>query len=76
MELSEPLNLLPQGMAKDSLAEGSDRKLHEWTSETAEQVRSQVAEIIELADEGLIGVARSRTVEQEVLDSLDEPKSR
>jgi len=60
----------------DSLAEELDRKLHEWTSETAELVRSQVAEIIELADEGLLDVARSRTVEQEVLDLLDEPKSR
>jgi hypothetical protein len=35
-----------------------------------------VAEIIELADEGLIDVARSRRVEQEVLDLLDEPTSR
>jgi hypothetical protein len=76
IDLSDPLNLLSQGMAMDSLAERLDRKLHEWAPETAEQVRSQVAEIIELADEGLIDVARSRRVEQEVLDLLDEPTSR
>jgi hypothetical protein len=60
----------------DVVAERLDRKLREWSPETAEQVRSQVIEIIELADEGLLDVARSRQVEQEVLDLVDEPTSR
>jgi ABC-type sugar transport system ATPase subunit len=60
----------------DVLAERLDRKLREWSPETAEQVRSQVVEIIELADQGLLDIARSRKVEQEVLDLLDEPTSR
>ncbi len=32
-----------------------------------------VTEMMELADEDVLDVMRSRTVEQEVLDSLDEP---
>jgi hypothetical protein len=60
----------------DVLAERLDRKLREWSPEIAERVRSQVLEIIELADEGLLDIVRSRTVEQEVLDLLDEPTPR
>jgi hypothetical protein len=60
----------------DILAERLDRKLREWSLETAEQVRSQVLEIIELADAGLLDLVRSRRVEQEVLDLLDEPTTR
>jgi hypothetical protein len=60
----------------DLLAERLDRKLREWSPETAEQVRSQVVEIIELADQGLLDIVRSRQVEQEVLDLLDEPTTR
>jgi hypothetical protein len=60
----------------DVLAERLDQKLQEWSPETAEQVRSQVVEIIELADQGLLDLVRSRKVEQEVLDLLDEPTSR
>jgi hypothetical protein len=57
----------------DALVERLDRKLREWSPETAEQVRSQVAELIELADQRLLDIVRSRKVEQEVLDLLDEP---
>ncbi|QEH39201.1 hypothetical protein OJF2_78150 [Aquisphaera giovannonii] len=60
----------------DTLAERLDQKLREWAPETAEQVRNQVAEIIELADQGLLDLVRSRRVEQDVLDLLDEPASR
>jgi hypothetical protein len=60
----------------DGLAERLDRKLREWSPETAEQVRSQVLEIIELADQGLLDIVRSRKVDQEVLDLLDEPTPR
>jgi ABC-type sugar transport system ATPase subunit len=60
----------------DLLAKQLDKKLREWSPETAEQVRSQVAEIIALADQGLLDIMRSRRVEQEVLDILDEPTTR
>ncbi|HEY2412739.1 MAG TPA: hypothetical protein VGI40_10880 [Pirellulaceae bacterium] len=39
----------------------------------ASQVRTRVSEIIEVADRGLLDVVRSRRVEQEVLDAVDEP---
>ena len=60
----------------DVLAERLDKRLQEWNPETAEQVRHRVSEIIELADEGLLDVVRSRSVEQEVLDLIDEPAPR
>lgn len=60
----------------DALLERLDARLRQWKPETAEQVRRRVAEIIDLADEDLLDMMRSRTVEQEVLDWLDEPTSR
>ena len=42
----------------------------------AKEVERRVAEIIELADEDVLDVVRSRTAEQEVLDTLDEPQAR
>jgi hypothetical protein len=60
----------------DTLAEHLDTKLREWRPEIAEQVRQYVREIIELADQDLLEIVRSRTVEQEVLDLLDETTSR
>ena len=60
----------------DALAEQLDKKLQEWSAETADLVRCEVVELMELADQGLLDVARSRKVEQEVLDLLDEPTTR
>jgi len=60
----------------DASVERHDKRLREWSPETAERVRREVAEIIELADQSLLDVARARQVEQEVLDLLDEPGSR
>jgi hypothetical protein len=60
----------------DALAEQLDAKLRAWTPETAAHVRQQVAEIIALADQDVLDVMRSRTVEQEVLDLLDAPAPR
>ena len=57
----------------DALIEKLDAKLREWSPETAVQVRERVAEVIELADKDILDVIRFRAVEQEVLDSLDEP---
>jgi hypothetical protein len=60
----------------DALAEQLDAKLRAWTPETAAQVRQQVAEIMALADPGILDVMRSRAIEQEVLDLLDAPAPR
>ncbi|MGJ5816165.1 hypothetical protein [Paludibaculum fermentans] len=60
----------------DALTEKLEAKLREWKPETAAQVRARVAEVIELADHGVLDLLRSRFVEQEVLDLLDAPASR
>ena len=60
----------------DALIEKLDAKLREWKPETAAQVRECVAEIIALADQEALDLLRSRAVEQEVLDILDEPSAR
>ena len=56
----------------DALAKELDTKLRTWKPETAAEVRARIAEVIELADEDLLDVMRSRVREQEVLDLLDE----
>ncbi len=60
----------------DALLEKLDTKLREWKRETAEDVRQRVAEIIDLADQNALDLSRSRTVEQQVLNLLDEPTAR
>jgi DNA-binding Lrp family transcriptional regulator len=47
-------------------------KLDSWEPEVSRRVESLVAEIINLADVGTLDLLRSRGVEQEVLDFLDE----
>ncbi len=60
----------------DVIAEKLDTKLKQWQPDTAEQVRQRVAEIIDAADYDALFIMRSRAVEQEVLDMLDEPVTR
>ena len=60
----------------EAIAERLETKLHEWKPETSRKVRTLVAEIIELADHDALDIARSRSVEQEVLEMLDEPTTR
>lgn len=60
----------------DTLVEKLDAKLRQWKPDTAEQVRLRLREIIDLADQDALDVMRSRTVEQEVLDQLDESTTR
>ena len=60
----------------DALAARLDTKLREWTAGTAEQVRQRIAEIIDLADQNALDIMRSRAVEEEVLNLLDEPATR
>ena len=60
----------------DLLVERLDAKLSEWHPNIAAKVRERISEIIDLADHDLLDIMRSRAVEQEVLDGLDEPISR
>ena len=59
----------------DVLAERLDAKLHEWEPNIAATVRKRILEIIDLADRDALHIMRSRAVEQEVLDILDDPVS-
>ena len=59
----------------DALVEQLDVKLRQWKPYIANQVRQCILEIIEMADQGVLDLMRSRTVEQEVLDLLDEPET-
>ena len=63
-------------LVMEAIAETLEAKLHEWKPETSQKVRALVAEIIELADDDALDIGRSRRVEQEVLDILDEPPAR
>jgi hypothetical protein len=56
----------------DALLEKLDARLREWKPETAAQVRRCVAEVIDLADQDVLDLMRSRSAEQDVLDLLDE----
>ena len=58
------------------IAEKLDKKLATWSPQVASQVEQIVAEVIELADVQALDLLSSRTVVQEVLDSLDESQTR
>lgn len=60
----------------DVLVRTLDQKLRSWQPETSQTVRDRIAELIELADHDLLSLTRSRSVEQEVLDLIDEPPAR
>ena len=60
----------------EAIVEKLENKLHEWKPETSQKVRALVAEIIEQADDDALDIGRSRSVEQEVMDILDEPSTR
>ena len=60
----------------DALIHKLDTKLRQWKPATSRKVRAYVEEIIESVDSGALDLMRSRTAEQEVLNSLDAPASR
>jgi hypothetical protein len=60
----------------DLLVETLNSKLLEWKPETAADVPERVAEIIALADQDVLDLLRSRSVERDVLDILDAPPPR
>jgi hypothetical protein len=57
----------------DALIEELSEKLNYWQPAIAPQVRHCILEITEMADQDVLDILRTRTVEQEVLDLLDEP---
>ena len=59
-----------------SVAQKLATKLDEWEPEVSREVERLVADIIALADINALDLARSRRVEQDVLDLLDEPITR
>ena len=63
-------------MSVDAIAEKLDTKLSKWKPEISREVRALVSQVIDAADNDALDVMRSRAVEQEVLDQLDEPTSR
>ncbi len=64
-----------QKIDMDALVQELDSKLRQWQPDIAEQVRQCLAEIIQLADQDALDLLRSRVVEQEVLDLIDEPET-
>jgi hypothetical protein len=56
----------------DSIAEKLDTKLNTWKPEISRKVRAVIADVIDAADNDALDLLRSRAVEQEVLDQLDE----
>jgi hypothetical protein len=68
--------LLVMEVIMDALAEDLNAKLIQWKPETADRVRQTISEIIEMADSDGLDILPSRTVEQDVLDLLDEPTTR
>ncbi len=62
--------------AVDAIAEKLDVKLSTWKPEISREVRAVVSDVIEAADSDALDLLRSRAVEQEVLDELDEPTTR
>jgi hypothetical protein len=68
--------LLNWEVPTDNLVEELDARFRAWQPEIADQVRQHIHEIIELADHDGLDLLRSRTIEQEVMDSLDELPTR
>lgn len=59
-----------------AIAEQLNVRMQAWPAATSAQVEKLVAEIIQFADEDALEFSRSREVEQEVLDLIDEPTTR
>ena len=54
------------------IADELDKKLSVWAPDTATEVERLIADIIQWTDANAFDLMRSRRVEQEVLDLLDE----
>ena len=60
----------------DALIETLNTRLGQWKPETVAEVRERVTEIIGLADQDVLDLLRSHSLEQDVLDILDAPAPR
>ena len=60
----------------DPIAEKLNTKLREWKPEISRKVHTVVSDVMHAADNDALDLLRSRAVEQEVLEQLDEPTSR
>ncbi len=60
----------------DALVEKLDARLRAWKPETAAEARQRIAEVIDLADQDVLDVSRSRAAEQEVPELLDKLPAR
>jgi hypothetical protein len=60
----------------DAIVEKLDAKLSTWKPEISQKVRVLVSQVIDAADNDALDVMRSRAVEQEVLDQIDDSPSR
>jgi hypothetical protein len=56
----------------DALTERLGIKLQEWKPEISDRVRQYISEIIDLADRDVLNSLPSRTVEQDVLDLINQ----
>ena len=56
----------------DTLAKTLNVRLAKWQPDVADLARQFILEIIGLADRDALDILRSRSVEQEILDLLDE----
>ncbi|MCA6573041.1 MAG: hypothetical protein ACK5EU_01245 [Pseudanabaena sp.] len=56
----------------DTLAKTLNVRLAKWQPDVADLARQFILEIIDLADRDALDILRSRSVEQEILDLLDE----
>ena len=63
---------LPYAIDMTAIAQELDQKLAAWLPEKAAKVEKLVTDIIHWADADALDLLRSREVEQDVLDLLDE----
>lgn len=60
----------------DAIVEKLDAKLNTWKPDVSQKVRALVSQVIDAADNNALDLIRSRAVEREVLDQIDDPQSR
>jgi hypothetical protein len=63
-------------MPVDAIAEKLDTKLSQWKPEVSQELLALVAQVIDAADNDALDLVRSRAIDQEVLDQLNDSESR
>jgi hypothetical protein len=62
-------------LSMDAVLHKLDLKLQHCSPDLANEIRSWLAEIIELSDADALDLIRSRQIEQDVLNLIDEPST-